>query len=191
MRRMIAAFRVSVDSFIEGPNGEKDWVDSWGDLFNLIPQIDTCILGGGMYPGYEEYWSAIFANPNDLLPFTGKVPAKNEIAWAKFAHETPHIVVSRTLKNVRWKTTRIVRDVEDIQKLKKQTGKDIYVVGGPTLVSSLMDLGLIEELRLAVNPIILGGGKAVLKDVTKRHLLKLVEAKPSESGQVKLTYAMS
>ncbi len=66
MRRIIAAFRVSVDGFIEGPNGEVV-VDTWEDAFDLVPQIDTCILGGGMYPGYERYWSAILANPAGVL----------------------------------------------------------------------------------------------------------------------------
>ena len=53
MRKIIAALVVSVDGCIEGPNGELDWVDTWEDPFDLLPQIDTCILGSGMYPGYE------------------------------------------------------------------------------------------------------------------------------------------
>jgi hypothetical protein len=57
-----------VDGFIEGPNGELDWVDTWEDPFDLLPQIDTCILGGRMYPGYEQYWSAVRTNPEDPLP---------------------------------------------------------------------------------------------------------------------------
>ncbi|MCI0443921.1 dihydrofolate reductase family protein [bacterium] len=188
MRKIIAAFRVSLDGFIQGPNGEAHWVDTWDDLFDLIPQVDTCLLGGGMYPGYEQYWTAILTDPNGVLPFTGKVPSKNEITYSKFAAETPHIVLSGTLKNVAWKTGRIVRDVEDIRKMKGQSGKDIYAVGGPTLVSNLINVGLIDELRLAVHPIILGGGKALFKDITERHLLKLIEAKPFKSDLVKLIY---
>lgn len=85
--------------------------------------------------------------------------------------------------------TRIVRDVEKIRKMKQQPGKDMLVVGGATLVSSLMNLGLIDELRLMVNPLILGGGKALFKDVKERHALKLVQAKPLKSGKVGLTYS--
>ena len=62
-----------------------------------------------------------------------------------------------------WKTTRIVRDVEEIQRMKKQPGKDMMVFGGATLVSSLMNMGLIDELHLMINPLILGGGKALFK----------------------------
>ena len=71
MRNVIAAIQVSVDGFIEGPNGELDWVNTWEDPFDLSHQIDACVLGGGMYPGYEEYWRAILANPKGILPLTG------------------------------------------------------------------------------------------------------------------------
>ena len=78
--------------------------------------------------------------------------------------------------------------MEEIQRLKQQPGKDIHAIGGATLVSSLMNLGLVDEIQLVVNPIILGGGKALFKDVKDRHALKLVQAKPFKSGKVSLTY---
>jgi dihydrofolate reductase len=99
-----------------------------------------------------------------------------------------HIVLSSTLDKVAWKTARIVRDVEDIRKMKQQPGKDMYAVGGATLVSSLMNLGLIDELRLMINPLILGGGKALFKEV-KGHSLKLIRVKLLKSGKVSLTYS--
>ncbi|RPJ38196.1 MAG: dihydrofolate reductase [Planctomycetaceae bacterium] len=196
MRKIIAALQVTVDGFIEGPNGELDWAmaedeEGWGDVFDLLDQVDTCILGRVMYPDYEQYWMAILANPRGVLPLTGKVASKNEIAYARFADKTPHIVLSKTLTpdKVAWKTTRIVRDVEEIRKMRQQPGKDMYAVGGATLVSSLMNLGLIDELRLLVNPLILGGGKALFKDVKERHALKLLKAKPAKSGKVSLIYS--
>ena len=188
MRKIIAALITSLDGLIEGPNGELDWVDSWEDPFDLLPQIDTCILGRGMYPGYEQYWGAILANPGGILPFTGKVATKGEIDYARFAARTPHIVVSRTLNEVGWKNTRIVRDVEDLRALKEQPGKDMHAVGGATLVSSLMNAGLVDELRIVVQPIVLGRGKALFKDVKERHAFTLLDAKPQQSGMVRLTY---
>jgi dihydrofolate reductase len=193
MRKIIAALQVSVDGFIEGPNGELDWAmaedeETWRDVFETLTHVDTFILGRKMYPGYEQYWLAVLANPDGILPFSGRVASKNEIAYAHLADKTPHIVLSRTLDQVAWKTTRIVRDVEEIWNLKQQQGKDIHAVGGATLISSLMNLGLIDEVRLLVNPLILGGGKALFKDVKDRHPLKLVEAKPLNSGKVSLTY---
>jgi dihydrofolate reductase len=189
MRKIIAAQVVSLDSFIEGLNGELDWVDSWEDPFDLLPQIDTCILGGGMYPGYEQYWSAILANPEGILPSTGKVATEGEIAYASFAERTPHVVLSRTLGNVAWKNTRIVRDVDAIRRMQQQPGKDMHAVGGATLVGSLMNEGLIDELRLVVHPIILGGGKALFKDIKERQSLTFLGAKLLDSGSVRLTYS--
>lgn len=189
MRKIIAALRISLDGFIQGPNGEADWVDTWADPFELIHQVDTCILGGGMYPGYERYWSAFLANPEGVSPVTGKVPTKGELDFTRFAVETPHLVVSRTMNEVAWKNTHIVRDIDEIRALKQQAGKDIYAVGGAALISSLMNLGLIDELRLLVHPIVLGQGKALFKDVKERQALKLLAVKPVESGKVLLTYS--
>ena len=191
MRKIIAGPIVSVDGFIEGPNGELDWVDTWEDPFDLLPQIDMCILGRGMYPGYEQYWSAVLANPKGTLPFTGKVASEGEIAYAHFAARTPHVVLSKTLAKVTWKHTRIVRDIEEIRRMKQRPGKDMHAVGGATLVGSLMNQRVIDELRLVVYPIVLGGGKALFKDVRERHALKFLGAKPLESGLVRLTYSTS
>jgi dihydrofolate reductase len=192
-RKIIAALEVSVDGFIEGPNGEMDWLatedeEAWRDIFEMLTHIDTCLLGRGAYPGYQQYWRAILANPEGVSPFTGKVFSKREIDYAHFADKTPHIVLSKTLDQVDWKNTQVVRDVEEIRRLKQRPGKDIYAIGGATLVSGLMNLGLIDEVRLLVNPLILGGGKALFKDVKDRHVLKLVQAKLFKSGRVSLTY---
>jgi dihydrofolate reductase len=194
MRKIIAALQVSVDGFIEGPNGELDWAmaedeETWSDIFAMLTHVDTFILGRVMYPAYEQYWLAVLANPAGVLPCSGKPASKNDIAYARLADNTPHIVVSRTLDKVAWKTTRIVRDVEEIRQLQQQPGKDMPVVGGATLVSSLLNLGLIDELQLMVNPLILGGGKVLFKDVQERHALQLIRAKPLTSGKVSLTYS--
>jgi dihydrofolate reductase len=191
MRKIIAALRVSVDGFIEGRNGELDWVESWDDSFDLLPQIDICLLGRGMYAGYEQYWRAILANPSGVLAFTGKAASKDEIESAHFADRTPHVVVSRTLQEASWHNTRIVRDVEAIAKLKQLPGKDIYAVGGAALVASLMNHGLIDELRLSVAPIVLGAGKALFANVERRHSLQLLGVRPMKSGAVRLTYGVS
>jgi dihydrofolate reductase len=162
--------------------------EAWRELFDELTHVDTFILGRGMYPAYEQYWLAVLADPAGILPFSGRAASANEIAYARLADRIPHLVVSTTLDTVAWKTTRIVRDVDEIRRPKAQPGKDMHVVGGATLVSSLMNLGLIDELRLMVNPLILGGGKALFKDVKQRHVLSLVGTKPLRSGKVALTY---
>jgi dihydrofolate reductase len=75
------------------------------------------------------------------------------------------------------------------RKMKQQPGRDMVALGGATLISSLMNLSLLDEVHLMVNPLILGGGTALFKDVKERHALKLIRAKPLKSGKVSLTYS--
>jgi dihydrofolate reductase len=190
MRKVIAALQVSLDGFIEGPNEELDWVNSWEDPFDIVGKVDTFILGARMYPGYEQYWQAVLDDPRGMLPFTGRPATEGEIEYAEFAGRTPHVVVSSTLQTVSWKNTRIVRDLEDVRRLKEGTGRDMHAVGGATLVSSLMNAGLVDEIRLVVQPIVLGRGKPLFKDVKKRHALTLLEAKPLTASAASLRYSV-
>ena len=187
-RKIIAALEVSLDGLIEGPNGEIDWIGSWEDSFELLREIDTCVLGGGMYPGYEQYWLAALHHPDEVLPFSGRVATPGEVRYARFADATPHVVLSTTLDSVAWKTARIVRDVEAIRALKRRPGKHIHAVGGASLVSTLMNEELVDELRLTVHPVVLGEGKPLFKDVAQRHALTLRPAKSLPGGRVSLVY---
>jgi dihydrofolate reductase len=186
MRKLIAALQVTLDGFIEGPNGELDWAmaedeETWKDMERMLRSADTFILGRVMYPAYEQYWLGILANPAG--------GSQHEVAYARRADKTPHIVLSRTLDKVTWQTTRIVRDAQELRDMKQQPGKDMLVLGGATTVSGLMNLGLLDELHLMVNPLILGGGKALFKDVHERHALQLLRARPLKSGKVALIYS--
>ena len=188
-RTMIAALQVSLDGFAQGPNGEKDWVDSWVDGLGLIPDADTFVLGARMYPDYGRYWKSIDASPEIAPPFQERVPSKAEIAYARFAAKTPHLVLSRTLESVSWPpTARIVRMSRGFPALKAQPGKNMYVVGGATLVATLLNEGLLDELRLIVHPIALGRGQGLFSGLDKRLPLELVQAKAIASGCVVVTY---
>jgi dihydrofolate reductase len=191
MRKIIAALQVSLDGFIEGPNEEIDWVSSWEDPFDIVGKVDTFILGAGMYPGYEQYWQAVLDNPRGTLPFTGRPATRGEVEYAEFAGRTPHVVVSSTLETVSWKNTTIVRDLEDVRRLKESPGQDMHAVGGATLVSSLMNEGLVDEIRLVVQPVVLGSGKPLFKDVKTRHALTLLEGRPLADGAVSLRYSVA
>ncbi len=118
-------------------------------------------------------------------------PSKSEIAYARLAAKTPHIVLSTTLKSVSWPKAQIIRDVAELRTLKAQPGKNMYVVGGATLVASLLNEDLIDELRLIVHPIVLGKGQALLGGVNQRLSLDLVQAKSTKSGRVIVTYRIT
>jgi dihydrofolate reductase len=193
-RKMISAMQISLDGFVEDTDGKTDWVDSWADAIQLIDDVDMFLLGGHMYPGYGEYWGSINEDPQRIPPNPevpsqeGRLPSSSEIEYARLAAQTPHVVLSTTLKSVSWPTkTQIVRDIAGLRELKDTPGKNTYVVGGAGLVASLMDADLIDELRLIVHPVVLGGGKPLFKDV-QRHSLEFVGAQPGKSGRVILTY---
>ncbi len=187
-RTMIAALQVSLDGFTQGPHGEKDWVDSWADAIELISDVDMFVLGGRMYPDYGEYWESIYANPEVVPQFQERMPSKSEIAYARLAARTPHVVLSTTLESVSWPKAQIIRDVAELRTIKGQPGKNTYVVGGATLVASLLNEDLIDELRLIVHPIVLGKGQGLFNGVNKRLSLDLVQAESIGSGRVVLTY---
>ena len=186
MRKLIAGMKISVDGKIEGPEGYADWVEAWSDDYGLTPQIDACVLGGGMYPGYEQYWTAIQHAPDKPLPMTGTLPMPAEIEWARFAAQTPHYVLLSTLTSVCWPKTSIVRRIEDIAALKQQPGKNIYLVGGARTTASLIDAGLVDELRLIVYPLIAGEGKALFATTKCRRGLQLQNVQQLRSGRVSL-----
>ena len=189
-RKMIAALQVSLDGFTQGTDrGGEEWVDSWADAIGLIPDVDAFVQGAGMYPGYGQYWASIYADPQRIPPFQTRLPYDREIAYAQLAERTPHFVVSKTLARISWPpAAHIVRDLGELRALKDQAGKNIYVVGGPTLVASLLNADLLDELKLIVHPILLGGGKALFEGVNQRRSLHFVQAEPTTSGRVVLSY---
>jgi dihydrofolate reductase len=187
MRKVILAMQVTLDGFIEGPNGELDWAmkedeETWKDVFELQRSADTLLLGRVMYPDFEKYWLSVPKNSSST---------KNEIEYARLADKMQKIVFSRTLQKAEGKTTRIIRDhiAEEIQKMKQQPGKDLVLLGGAGLASTFMNLGLIDEYHLIVNPLVLGGGKPLFRDVKERHKLKLLNTKTFKSGKVVLHYS--
>ncbi|MDE1995679.1 MAG: dihydrofolate reductase, partial [Rhizobiaceae bacterium] len=124
MRKLIAGMKITVDGKIEGPEGAADWVEAWSEDYGLTQQIDACLLGGGMYPGYERYWSGIQKEPETPAWINGTPPTAAEIAWARFIEQTPHYVLSNTLTSAHWPQTRFIRGEADIAALKQQSGKD-------------------------------------------------------------------
>jgi dihydrofolate reductase len=185
----VAALQVSLDGYVAGPEGELDWVDSWADSLGLVGQVDAFVLGRAMFEnGYEAYWDAALADTGTASEMFGREPYPREVDYAQLAHATPHIVLSKTMTKAVWPNVRIARDVADVAVLKDQPGQSIYVVGGPGLVATLMNARLIDELRLIVHPLILGGGTALFGRVEQRRELKLVGANPGTDGRINLTY---
>ncbi|RWQ39663.1 MAG: dihydrofolate reductase [Mesorhizobium sp.] len=190
MRKLITGMKISLDGKMEGPEGYADWVDAWSEEYGLMPQIDACLLGSAMYAGYERYWSAIQNEPDKPLPMTGKLPTPAELEWARFAEQTPHYVLSNTMTSALWPKTRFVRTFDDIAALKQQPGKDIYLMGGARITASLIDAGLVDELRLIVYPLLAGEGKALFATTQNRRGLELRKVGQLSDGRVSLVYGI-
>jgi dihydrofolate reductase len=191
VRKLIAAMKISVDGKSEGPEGTADWVDAWSDDYDLTPQIDACLLGGRMYPGYEQYWTAIQNDPETPIWITGTPPTPAEIEWADFIKRTPHYVLSSTLNSAEWPNTSFLRTADEVAALKEQSGKDIYLMGGAKITASLADAGLVDELRLIVYPLLAGEGASLFANLQQRRGLELHKAQELDDGSMRLTYTIS
>jgi dihydrofolate reductase len=189
-RPFIAAMQVTLDGFSVGPDGNADWVDSWADGLELLPRVDAFVLGAGMFPGYEAFWTAIREDPAAAAEWLGRDPYPREIEYARVAAETPHLVLSTTLRDAAWPTARIVRDLDELRAFKVQPGGPVYVVGGARLVRSLIDEALLDELRLSVHPVAIGAGAPLLSGITRRQDLELIDSESTATGRVNLTYGV-
>ena len=174
----------------DSSEGDAEWVDSWADGLELLPPVDAFVLGGGMFPDYERFWATILDDPRAASDMLGRDVYPREIAYARLAAQTPHLVLSKTLTDPSWPTARIVHDINEIRTLKQQPGKAVYIVGGPGLVTSLINEGLLDELRLIVHPVAVGRGRALLTGIAERQALELVTAEPTASGRINLTYRL-
>ena len=187
-RPFIAAMQVTLDGYSFGSDGNADWVDSWADGLELLPRVDAFVLGAGMFPGYEVFWTAIREDPATVAQWLGRDPYGREIEYARVAAETPHLVLSTTLRAATWPTARFVRDLDELRAFKAQPGGPVYVVGGAQLVRSLIDEALLDELRLRVHPVAVGAGAPLLSGITRRQDLHLIESAGTTTGRVNLTY---
>jgi dihydrofolate reductase len=173
---------VSLDGFVEGPNRNLDWVLIDEELHSFIndqhSQIDTFLFGRRMYE-VMVYWETAdkdLSNPEYVLEF------------ARIWKNIHKIVFSKTLERVQGNATLSRGNiVEEIAKLKAEPGKDMSV-GGATIASAVMKLGLIDEYQLFVQPIILGSGTPMFPSLDNRIDLRLVETRSFNSGVFLLLY---
>jgi dihydrofolate reductase len=190
MRKLIAAMKVSMDMKFQGPGDYADWVDGWSEDYGLTPEIDACLLGGQMqmYGGYEKYWSAMRSDPHGPSPMTGTIPTANELAWSELIPALPHYVLSRTLTEASWPNTRFLRSFEDVAALKAGPGKDIYLMGGGGMVRTLINEGLVDELRLITYPVIAGGPHSLFGPGETRSKAELVSLANLPGGLIRSSY---
>ena len=170
MRKLIVALAVSLDGFIEGPKGEYDWctIPPDYDFGEFFQRIDTIFVGRKTY----EMSAAMEGGPPGFPKFK-------------------EYIFSKTLNQVKNGATLVKGDVKtEVERIKSEKGKDIWLFGGAGLTTTLMNLKLVDELHLGVYPILLGGGKPLFHDIAERIKLKLLDTKAYSGGSVSLQYAI-
>jgi dihydrofolate reductase len=183
MRKVIYGMMVSLDGYIETPGWEIDWILIDEELHKYVNDqesaVDTYLYGRRMYELMARFWPTADEDPSapDYV-----------VEYARIWRRMPKVVFSKTLERVEWNARLVREDVAgEISRLKQQPGKDLEV-SGADLASTVMRLGLIDEYRLYVQPVILGGGKRMLPALDQRIDLRLLETRTFSSGVVLLRY---
>jgi dihydrofolate reductase len=181
MRKVIASEIVSLDGVVESP---ETWHfpyfnDEMGEeIGKAMAASDAMLLGRVTYEGFAAFWPS-------------QQPSDEDQEITDYMNNTPKFVVSKTLEeSLEWTNSTLIKgDVaEEITRLKRQPGKDISITGSPTLVRSLLQGDLLDELRLMVHPIVVGSGKRLFEDGSDQKALELVDSKTFGTGVVYLTY---
>ncbi|CAL1519112.1 dihydrofolate reductase family protein [Chitinophaga sp. MM2321] len=187
MRKLVLFAHISLDGFAGDKNGGLGFLSYDGELQQfaeeLVKTVGAPVYGKNTYHLMEGYWPGVLNDPN---------ASGHSLEHAKWVQEIPKIVFSTTLTSADWNNTTLIKDniVEEVNKLKQQPGKDLVIFGSPGLAKSLMHLGLIDEYKLTLHPVILGEGISLFDSNTQMSNLKLLESKTLGSGVVTLHYAM-
>jgi dihydrofolate reductase len=181
MRKVIASELVSLDGVMESPD---KWHfpyfnDEMGEAISAaMAQADAMLLGRVTYEEFAAFWPSQESGGDD-----------QEIT--DYMNNTPKFVVSKTLgEPLEWNNSTLIKEnvAEDVAQLKQQPGKDISITGSGTLVRSLLQEDLLDELRIMVHPIVVGSGKRLFEDRSDQKAMKLVDSKTFRTGVLYLTY---
>lgn len=172
---------VSLDGYFEGPNHDLSWhqVDQEFNAFAIkqLKEADTILFGRKTYQLMENFWPS-------------EEGLKDDPKVAKLMNSMPKVIISRTLKkavetNI-WKNITLIKNnvKGEITRLKNQKGKSIVVLGSSNLCVSLIQENLLDEIRLMINPVVIGKGTTLFSGIKDRYQFKLLNTKTFKSGNV-------
>lgn len=177
MRKVIVSNVASLDGFFESRSKELDWVVTDAEFFDyakgLLRTVDTLLFGRATYLHMANYWPTA---PVDEI--------------AEKMNNLPKIVFSKTLQKAEWNNSRLVAsNIEaEVSRLKGQPGKDMVIFGSAMLASSLLQWGLVDEYRVILQPVLLGSGSPLFRDITEKIRMKLISVRSFGSGVVLASY---
>jgi dihydrofolate reductase len=185
MRHLIFFMHTSLDGFVAGPNGEMDWIKVDEEMFDFVATMtekaDAALYGRVTYEMMQSYWPNAGEKPN---------ASKHDKEHSAWYNKVSKIVLSKTITDSGLQNTKVISDQlsDNINKIKQQKGGNILIFGSPRASQSLLNEGLIDEFWLFVNPIILGKGMPLFKDITGTTKLKLIASKTLACGVIALHY---
>jgi dihydrofolate reductase len=186
MRKLVLFMHLSLDGFAADANRGLSWISYDSELQQyadgIVSTVGSPVYGRVTYELMAGYWPGVLADPN---------ASQHSRAHAQWVDKATKIVFSKTMKKADWNNTIVINDniAGEINNLKQQPGKDLVIFGSPGLSHSFMELDLIDEYQLTLNPVLLGNGIAAYENIKNKTNLKLVKATPLKSGVVGLHYA--
>lgn len=188
MRKLIYSAWITLDGYVDGPNGEMDWIRGDEEMSRyetgLVSDADTLMLGRQTYLDFAGYWPATAKNPD--------APAWEQ-AYGQKVDQLHKVVVSRTLKDTIWKEASILAELstDAVADLKAGPGKNIVMYGSVGVLQQLAKMGLVDEYHLLVHPLLVGGGRRLFERIDERVDLERVEVAPFPSGATLMVYRQS
>jgi dihydrofolate reductase len=183
MRKLVVTENITLDGVIDASEGwfapagdeEVDQSDITEALREQAVAADALLLGRVTFEEMRGYWP---------------LQTDDETGVAEYLNNVSKYVVSSTMKDPEWERSTVLSgDLDNVRELKRKSGKDIVVTGSITLVHELIPLGLVDEYRLFVYPVVLGRGARLFEDATNLPKLKLVDSRPFRSGVVLTSYS--
>ena len=188
MRKLVLFAHISLDGFAGDIHGGLGFLSYNEELQQyaeaLIKTVGVPVYGKNTYHLMAGYWPTVLDDPTE---------SEYSLKHARWVQEIPKIVFSTTLPSADWNNTTLIKGnvVEEVNTLKEQPGNDLVIFGSPGLAKSFMNLGLIDEYRLTLHPVILGEGISLFDSNTQMSKLTLLESKTLGSGVVALHYKTS
>jgi dihydrofolate reductase len=191
MRRVVLLEHISLDGYLAAPDGDMEWIhvddELWEYLTPVIDAADTVVYGRKTYEMMQAYWPNAASDPN---------ATPHDIHHGEWVRTATKLIFSRTLPSAPWdasgEATLIRDDVAGViaQMRQESHGRDVLVLGSASLARKLIAGGLVDDYRLQVNPIVLGGGTPLFPETATRRSLGLVSSRSFASGVAALHYTL-
>jgi len=190
MRKVIVSMNVTLDGFMAAKDCGLDWhFRSWNEEMarataEQLGKADTILLGGVTYRGMAQYWNS---DPVNMIR------PREDLDFATMLNSYPKVVFSKTMTTLTWNNARLAKRSigDEVAELKRREGKDMIIYGSGKIVTALTKLGLVDEFRMWVHPVVIGCGKPVFKDLAGIVDLHLTKTEIFSSGVVILYYSVS